>query len=198
MSRSILPRHVFIEFTGFIYWYSRPVWYEEGTPRDVTGWTITLPDEEGTVVPQLVDDEHYKYLGTEMPTSWRTGKTHGVVRAKVTKQCIRDRVVKDIGSLELPPETLKSAMDLGVAGIIGAYGRGSVITYEDCVTIETAKTEVLKAQHIAVAIPRAVAYNTAHGGGIEMSHAYAFAGGALIDQIDRALSSPTHHADHTG
>ena len=101
------------------------VWYQGGIPRDCEGWEMRLPDGkgingEGTLVPQLTAGDEYKYLGTELPTGWKGSRTQSTTRCKMVRAC--KNVIRDVGSLQLAPDTLDRAMNLAVAGIVGSYG----------------------------------------------------------------------------
>ena len=165
--------------------------YEKGQPKDIEGWTIHFPD--GTEVPQLKIGEEYKYLGTHLPAAWHMKNTHATARGKTVQAC--KKIIHQIGTLPLAPDTLNRAINLATAGIIGCYGRSTPITYEDCKTIEAEKTAVLNAQHIAPPVPKGPIYATLHGGGLQFEHTYACAAAALADQIDRALGAPTDSTD---
>ena len=60
-------------------------YWEDGVEKDINGWDMILPD--GTTIPQLVGDETYKYLGTEMRAGWADGKGQKECREKVVRKC---------------------------------------------------------------------------------------------------------------
>ena len=163
--------------------WSATYWESDGNEKDVTGWEMRMPD--GTVIPQLVGDEKYKYLGSELTTGWNQGDAQTTVRKKVVGKC-----KQAIGLIARVPliteEQLAKAIDLALAGIIGYYGRSTVITWEDAVQIEEARLEILRARGITTALPKAVVYARRESG-LEHTHAYAMAAAALCDQIERAL-----------
>ena len=67
-------------------------------------------------------------------------------------------------------------------------GRATVITFEDCVEIEKARAAALTARGFTPGVPRLQIYQKSDAGGMGVhEHAYAYAAGAVIDQIDRAL-----------
>ena len=72
---------------------------------------------------------------------------------------------------------------------IGYYGRSTVITWEDCQSIEQVRASALNAKGYSVGIPRLQIYDAKERGGMGMEHAYTYAAAALIDQVDRALSA---------
>jgi hypothetical protein len=80
-------------------------------------------------------------------------------------------------------------MALALSGIIGYYGRSTVITWEDCQSIEQVRASALNAKGYSVGIPRLQIYDVKERGGMGMEHAYTYAAAALIDQVDRALSA---------
>ena len=144
----------------------------------------------GTEVPQLTGEETYTYLGTALPTAWHGKHTHEHARRRIVEACVK--VTNRIGYLDISPNDMRRAIHLAINGIIGSYGRSTPLTYEDCVSIEAAKVKAFKANHYLVAEPRSAMYDTYHAGGMEEEHAYAVAGAAIIDQVDRALGAPEH------
>ena len=182
----------------FIKNKKKTVWagveYVEGKPRDIQGWDMRFPNAEGTIIPQLEGDETYTYLGTELHTAWCYGKTNKVAREKIVHACTK--VTRSIGFMDLAPQDLRTAINLAVNGIIGAYGRSTPLTMEDCITIEAEKVRVFQAQHYMIAEPRSIMYDTYHAGGINEQHAYATAAAAIIDQVDRALYEPRESATY--
>ena len=162
-------------------------WGADGVEKDVEGWEMRMPD--GMVLPQLKGSETYKYLGSEMAAGWGGGEAQKVVRAKVVRKC--KQAVGMIGRVPLmTEEQMSKAMALALAGIIGYYGRASVITWEDAVQIETARVEVLRAKGITTGTPRQTVYgDRGDAGGLEHEHAYAYAAAALCDQVERALEA---------
>ena len=166
--------------------------YIEGRPVDIQGWQMRFPNREGTVIPQLIGDDTYKYLGTKLRTSWHSGGTHVDTRDKIIYAC--KKVTRSIGFLDLAPHDIRKAINLAVNGIIGAYGRSTPLTMEDCIKIEAEKARVFRAQHFVVAEPRSIMYDTLHAGGMNEEHAYATAAAAIVDQVDRALYDPEESA----
>lgn len=119
------------------------MYWEGGKEIDVTGAEMVMPD--GMVIPQLVGDEAYKYLGTEMRTGWADGKGQDEVRQKVVRKC--RQMIGLIGRMPmLTSHQMSRAISLAVAGTIGYYGRSSVITWSDCASIEIISPAV---HHIA-------------------------------------------------
>ena len=78
-------------------------------------------------------------------------------------------------------------MSLGIAGILGYYGRATVITWEDCVEIEKARAAAMRARGFTPGVPRVQMYTPLKSGGMGHEHAYTYAAAALCDQFDRAL-----------
>ena len=78
-------------------------------------------------------------------------------------------------------------MALALSGIIGYYGRSTVITWEDCEAIEQVRASALRARRFSVGVPKLQMYDAEEGAGMEMEHAYTYAVAALVDQVDRAL-----------
>ena len=162
------------------------VYWEDGVEKDVTGWELELPD--GRVVPQLTREEEYTYLGTELRTGWNRGRAGLSLRQKAVRKC--KQLIGMIGKVPLlTQEQMGKAMSLGIAGVLGYYGRSTVITWEDCKHIETARAEALVARGFSASVPRLQIYQTWEEGGMgEHEHAYCYAAAAICDQIDRALS----------
>ena len=71
-------------------------------------------------------------------------------------------------------------MALALSGIIGYYGRSTVITWEDCQSIEQVRASALNAKGYSVGIPRLQIYDVKERGGMGMEHAYTYAAAALI------------------
>ena len=86
-------------------------------------------------------------------------------------------------------EQMGKAISLGVGGIIGYYGRATVVTWEDCAEIEKARAAALAAARgFTPGVPRLKIYQKESAGGMGAhEHAYSYAAAALCDQIDRAL-----------
>ena len=160
------------------------VYWKDGKEVDVEGWEMRMPDGV-TVIPQLVGAESYKYLGTEMPTGWSSGRAQDEARAKVVRAC--RQMIGLIGRAPLTTEAqIEKAIALGVGGIMSYYARSTVVTWSDCVTIEKARIAVLRARGFTAGVPRSVVYD-ARGAGLGHVHVYAYAAAALCDQVDRAL-----------
>ena len=154
----------------------------------MTGYTMRLPS--GVEVPQLVGNEHYKYLGTEMPSGWARGASQECERAKVCRKC--KTLLWMIGSVPgLTDEMMGKVMSLAVAGVIGFYARATVITFADCQKIEAARAEVLRAKGRASGTPRLQIFASFQAGGMgEHEHAYVYAAASIMDQFDRNLGAP--------
>ena len=108
-------------------------YWENDEERDVEGYEMRMPD--GMTIPQRKGDESYRYLGTELRTGWANGESQTEMR----KRCVADckRVIWIIGNLpHLTGEQIRRNMALALSGIIGYYGRSTVITWEDCQSIE--------------------------------------------------------------
>ena len=163
--------------------WSATYWESDGTERDVTGWEMVMPD--GSTIPQLEGDDKYKYLGTELTTGWNRGEAQAAVRKKVVAKC-RQAIGLIARIPLLSEEQLAKAIELAMAGIIGYYGRSTVITWEDAVQIENARGEALRAKGFTTGLPKATLYAN-RGSGLEHTHAYAMAAAALCDQVERAL-----------
>ena len=150
------------------------VYWEHGIEKDVTGWELKLPD--GRVVPQLVGDETYTYLGTEMTTGWNNGSAQKTLRKKVVRKC--RQVIGLVGRVPgITHEQMGKAISLGVGGIIGYYGRATVITWDDCVEIEKARAAALTARGFTPGVPRVQIYQRGDKGGMDAhEHAYTYAG----------------------
>ena len=117
----------------------------------MTGWELKLPD--GRIVPQLVGDDTYTYLGTEMTTGWNQGKAQDALRQKVVRKC--RQMIGLVGRVPcLTQEQMGQTISLGIGGIIGYYGRATVVTWEDCVEIEKARAAALKARGFTPGVPR--------------------------------------------
>ena len=157
--------------------WSATYWESDGTERDVTGWEMVMPD--GSTIPQLEGDDKYKYLGTELTTGWNRGEAQTAVRKKVVAKC-RQAIGLIARIPLLSEEQLAKAIELALAGIIGYYGRSTVITWEDAVQIENARGEALRAKGFTTGLPKATMYVN-RGSGLEHTHAYAMAAAALWD-----------------
>ena len=159
-------------------------YWKEGTEVDVTGYEMKMPD--GTNIPQLVGDETYKYLGTELRPGWACGEWQKDMRERVKRDC--KRALWLVGNLShLTVEQMRRNMALALSGIIGYYGRSTVITWEDCEAIEQVRASALRARRFSVGVPKLQMYDAEEGAGMEMEHAYTYAVAALVDQVDRAL-----------
>ena len=98
---------------------------------------MRMPD--GMPIPQLKGDESYKYLGTELRTGWANGEGQTEMRERCVADC--KRVIWIIGNLpHLTGEQIRRNMALALSGIIGYYGRSTVITWEDCPRSSHGKT----------------------------------------------------------
>ena len=142
------------------------------------------------IIPQLQGTEAYKYLGTEMPPGWARGKAQEQARGKVVKKC--KQLLRMVGSLPmLTDEQVGKAMSLAVAGVIGYYGRSTLVTWADCQSIEAERSAVLRAKGRAPGTPRLQLYATTEEGGMgNHEHAYVYAAAAILDQFDRNLCAP--------
>ena len=156
-------------------------YWEGGEEREVTGWTIRLPDNRE--VPQV---KSYKYLGGVETSGWkgRYDSTHETIRRKCCQ------MIRLIGRVPiLGPEQLKRAMELALHGIIGFYARSTPVPWEVCKSIEAVRAEVLQRRGICPAAPRLPIYAPCAAGGLGHTHAYQIAASAFIDQIDRMINS---------
>ena len=159
-------------------------WWKDGTEVDVTGYEMCMPD--GSTVPQLVGDDIYKYLGTEMNTGWRHGNAHKPARAKVVARC--RQLIGLLGRVPcLTEQQYGCAVSLALSGCIGYYARSTVLTWEDCVTIEQARVAALQAKGVTEGVPRRQIFGSPEHAEMGHEHAYVIAAAALRDQIDRAL-----------
>ena len=162
--------------------WSATYWEEDGTERDVEGWDMRVG---GMTIPQLVGEERYRYLGSEMTTGWSGGESQCAIREEVVRKC--RQALGMIGRIPLiTEEQMGRASALALSGIIGYYGRAAVITWEDAVRIEEARTQMLRARNVTTALPRATVY-AGRESGLGHTHAYAYAAAALCDQVERAL-----------
>ena len=160
------------------------VYWEGDKELDVTGYEMRMPD--GEVLPQLVGEDTYKYLGTEMRTGWADGKGQDEVRRKVVRKC--RQMIGLIGRVpQLTSHQMSRAIGLAVGGTIGFYGRSSAITWSDCASIEEARVAALRARGFSLGVPRLAIFDTVGRGGLGHEHTFAVATAALRDQIDRAL-----------
>ena len=96
------------------------------------------------------------------------------------ERCVADckRVSWIIGNLpHLTGEQIRRNMALALSGIIGYYGRSTVITWEDCQreSIEQVRASALNAKGYSVGIPRLQIYDLKERGGMGMEHAYTYA-----------------------
>ena len=113
-------------------------YWEDGKEVDVTGWEMKFPD--GNTIPQLTGDEEYKYLGAELTSGWKEGRVYDTLRRKAVRKC--RQIIGLIGHVPcLRQDQMAKGMSLGIAGILGYYGRSTVIRWEDCVEIEKARIE---------------------------------------------------------
>ena len=159
-------------------------YWEDGKEVDVTGWEMKLPN--GEVVPQLTGNDEYKYLGTELTTGWKEGQVHSTLRRKAVRKC--RQIIGLIGHVPcLRQDQMAKGMSLGIAGILGYYGRATVIRWEDCVEIEKARAAAMRARGFTPGVPRTQMYKSHKYGGMGHEHAYTYAAAELCDQIDRAL-----------
>ena len=156
--------------------------------RDVVWQVVQMPC--GMVIPQLVKGEHYKYLGTEMPPGWFGGKAQGAAEEKVLRKC--KTLLWMLGGIPaLTDAHLGQAMSLAVAGVIGFYGRSTVITWATCQRIEAVRAAVLRAKQRAPGTPRLQIFASYEEGGMGThQHAYVYAAAAIVDQFDRNLCAP--------
>ena len=159
-------------------------WWKDGVERDVTGYEMRMPDD--SLIPQLVGEEIYKYLGTEMSTGWNNGKAHMPARTKVVAKC--RQLIGLLGRVPcLTEQQFGNAVSLALSGCIGYYARSTVITWEDCVKIEHARVAALQAKGVTEGVPRRQIYGSPTHAEMGHEHAYVIAAAALRDQIDRAL-----------
>ena len=146
---------------------------------------MRMPD--GMTIPQLRGDESYKYLGTELRTGWANGESQTEMR----KRCVADckRVIWIIGNLpHLTGEQIRRNMALALSGIIGYYGRSTVITWEDCQSIEQVRAAALNAKGYSVGIPRLQIYDLKERGGMgRVCRGF----GELVDNQSKWSSRPT-------
>ena len=152
------------------------------------GYEVKMPD--GACMPQLVGKDVYKYLGTELPTGWANGKAQEITRMKVRSKC--RSLLGMLASIPvLTDQQLGLAMSLAVAGVIGYYGRSTVITWEDCQRIEAMRADALRRKGRVPGKPRLQVYASHEQGGMGWHrHAYTYAAAAIIDQFDRNLCTP--------
>ena len=87
---------------------------------------------------------------------WRArAQARAQARTKVVRKC--KSLLWMLGSVPLlTEEILGKAMSLAVAGVIGFYGRSTVITFDDCQKIEAARAEVVMVAVVMVVVARAV------------------------------------------
>ena len=127
----------------------------------------------------------YRYLGCEISPSPDTGYER--TRAEVVRQTAQ--ILQIIGSLPgLDNARMCEVMGVAVHGILGFFGRTTPMTWADCEAIEAARAGALRARGFSPGNPRVQIYAATEQGGLGHPHAYRVAAGALIAQIDRALS----------
>jgi hypothetical protein len=83
-------------------------------------------------------------------------------------------------------------MDVEISGNVGFHGRSMPLRMKDCTAIENARIEALKQAGHTHGNPKAQVYESEDNLGMAHTHAYTVAAAGLIDQIDKALSGPTH------
>jgi hypothetical protein len=87
-----------------------------------------------------------------MTTGWNKGTAHKQARTKVVIKC--RKLIGMIGRLPcLTEQQMAKAIALAISGIIGYYGRSTIITWEDCVTIEQARVAALSIRNITEGVP---------------------------------------------
>eukprot|EP00965_Chrysotila_dentata_P197476 6178208-Pleurochrysis_carterae.AAC.1 len=108
------------------------------------------------------------------------------------------RIIYAIGRLPgLTQKQLGNTLALGVAGVLGYYGRSTPVDRTTCNSIEEARARVLRAAGYATGAPRGQIYHAGSEGGMEThEHAFGVAAAAYCDQIDRALCGPPERMDH--
>ena len=144
--------HVIVKGKSKTAWSA--TYWQGGQVVDVTGFEMRMPD--GTVIPQLTGDERYKYLGTELRGGGEGKVMMDHTRARVVHKC--KQLMGMIGRLPHATEAqMNKAMALAMAGVIGYYGRSTVITWENCVQIEGARVKALRARGYPTE-PREVLY----------------------------------------
>ena len=159
-------------------------WWKDGKEIDVTGYEMRMPDT--SLIPQLVGDETYKYLGTEMSTGWNNGKAHKYARAKVVRRC--RQLIGLLGRVPcLTEQQFGTAVSLALSGCVGYYARSTVLTWEDCVKIEQSRVAALQAKGVTEGVPRRQIFGSTEHAEMGHEHVYTIATAALRDQIDRAL-----------
>ena len=127
----------------------------------------------------------YRYLGCEISPSPDTGYER--TRAEVVRQTAQ--ILQIIGRLPgLDNARMCEVMGVAVQGILGFFGRTTPMTWADCEAIEAARAGALRARGFSPGNPRVQIYAATEQGGLGHPHAYRVAAGALIAQIDRALS----------
>ena len=167
--------------------WSATYWLQDGTEKDVTGWEMRMPDGE-TVIPQLVGEETYKYLGSEMRTGWAEGASQKELRTKIKRKC--RQLIGLIGRAPLlTEEQMNTAFSLALGSVIGYYGRACCLTWADCQEIESARVAALRARKFTNGTPRVIIYGR-RDRAMQHEHAFSWAAAALCDQIDRALCGP--------
>ena len=103
-----------------------------------------MPDGE-TVIPQLVGEETYKYLGSEMRTGWAEDASQKELRTKIKRKC-RQLIGLISRAPLLTEEQMNTAFSLALGSVIGYYGRACCLTWADCQEIESARVAALRAR----------------------------------------------------
>ena len=72
----------------------------------------------------------------------------------------------------------------------GYYARGTILTEDDCMAIETARIKAIRNSRHAPAHPRLQVYTKTNEGGMGSNHTYTIAMAAWITETSNALSAP--------
>ena len=165
----------------------RGTYWEEGVEKEVSGWTMRLPDgreftersrsaqgtnTSGGLRPADGEDDTMRL--------WRQSNASAV-------KCQLIRLIDRVPILG--PEQLRRAMGLAISGILGFYARSTPIPWSTCKEIEAVRAEVLQRRGICPAAPRLPIFAPCEAGGLGHVHTYQIAASAFIDQIDRMVSS---------
>ena len=97
-------------------------WNSAGEECDVEGYEMRLPD--GRLVPQIVADGKYRYLGSDEMCTWEGAQRS--MRELVATECAK--LLKAAGGIDtLSMEHTRNMMNVIVDGMMGYYGRATAM-----------------------------------------------------------------------
>ena len=127
----------------------------------------------------------YRYLGAMIMAGWSNGQE--LTRDEVRRTLIK--MIKMVGHLPmLTCGQMHSVIDMVISGVVGYYGRATVMRQADADAIEAARTDAAVRNRGFERGERATVYGTREGGGMGACHAYQECAAVYIDQIDRAIT----------